>query len=296
MITKTGINTMTEAANSTKTGVAAQLPRLAMINSMAGFGHISTTVALPVISAMQVQVCPIPTSVLSNHLDFPTCSFIDYTPYMEDYIRAWQELNLTFDGLYCGYLGNARQLDLVESFLTDFRPAHFLLDPVMGDNGKAYSTITPEHCSRMRKLLSHADILTPNVTEACLLTDTPYKEDDWSEEDLNILCEKLAKLCPGQIVITGLHKNDGFLNYIWENGNGSSYAVHSAGKARHGTGDLFASILAANALRHKDFTSSVKQAADFVALCIRGSEEMGLPVSWGVPFEKYLSYLIEDLH
>lgn len=276
-------------------GVAASLPRLAMFNSMAGFGHISTTVSLPVISALQVQVCPIPTAVLSNHLAFPTCSFIDYTPYMQDYLRAWKELKLTFDGLYCGYLGNVKQLDMVKEFLNEFRPSHFLLDPVMGDSGKAYSTITPEYYERMKTLLSHADILTPNITEACLLTDTPYKDKEWTEQELQLLCLKLSELCPGHIVITGLQKDNTFTNYIREsNGTCTSCSFTSAGKARHGTGDLFASILAANMLRGKEIIASVKQAADFVALCIRGSEEMELPVSWGVPFEKYLHCLIND--
>lgn len=268
-------------------------PRLAMINSMAGYGRCSTTVALPVISAMQVQVCPVPTSVLSNHLGFPTCYFEDFTPHMRGYINAWKELNLTFDGLYCGFLGSVEQMDMVEEFLQDFHPGIFLLDPVMGDHGKCYSSITEEHSNRLKKLLPYADILTPNLTEACLLTDTPYKEGTWSQSELLILCEKLSVLCPGRIVITGLNDNSSFLNFIWNKGVYSTYAVPKAGNARHGTGDLFASILIADALHHVDFTASVKKAADFVALCIRGSDECNVPIKEGILFENYIKYLPE---
>mgnify|MGYP000205332219 CR=1 FL=1 len=123
------------------------VPRLAMINDIAGFGRCSTTVSLPVISVMKVQVCPVPTSVLSNHLGFPLCHFDDYTSHMRDYIKVWVELGLTFDGLYCGFLGNEEQIDIVREFVEMFRPPLFLLDPVMGDHGRAYSSITRDPCS-----------------------------------------------------------------------------------------------------------------------------------------------------
>ena len=112
------------------------VPRLAMINDIAGFGRCSTTVSLPVISVMKVQVCPVPTSVLSNHLGFPLCHFDDYTSHMRDYIKVWGELGLTFDGLYCGFLGNEEQIDIVREFVEMFRPPLFLLDPVMGAHMK----------------------------------------------------------------------------------------------------------------------------------------------------------------
>lgn len=271
---------------------AAGVPRLAMINSMAGFGRCSTTIALPVISAMQVQVCPIPTSVLSNHLAFPACARTDYTPYMQDYINVWKELNVTFDGLYCGFLGNVEQMAIVEDFLKHFKPEIFLLDPVMGDNGNAYSSITPEHSSYLKHLLSYADILTPNVTEACLLTDTPFRDKGWTDRELQALCEKLSVLCSGRIIITGVPREDYLVNAIWANGLFTPCPTQIAGQARHGTGDLFASILIADALRGVDLTASVKKASDFIGLCIRESDKMGLPLKEGIPFEKYLYDLI----
>lgn len=275
------------------------VPRLAMINDIAGFGRCSTTVSLPIISVMGVQVCPLPTSILSNHLGFSTCYFDDYTRHMRDYISGWEQLGIRFDGLYCGFLGSVEQILIVEELLgspmfTDSSSSRslFLLDPVMGDHGRAYSTITKEHCLRMKELASRADILTPNITEACLLTGTPYREEGWTDQELTGLCRRLAGERPVKIVITGLKYHGSYLNYIWENGIRSSYEAPSAGASRPGTGDIFASVLAADALNGASFTDSVKKAADFTALCIRGSEEAGVPAQEGVIFEKYLGTLL----
>ncbi len=283
-------NTKFDCANP-DVGSTDHIPRLAMINDIAGFGRCSTTVALPVISAMQVQVCPVPTSVLSNHFAFPHCYFEDYTPHMREYLHAWEQLGITFDGLYCGFLGNAEQIAIVEEFLNCFRPDLFLLDPVMGDHGKAYATVTRSHCLSMRKLLKYAQIITPNITEACLLTDTPYKEDGFHSSELEVICEKLASLCSGSFVITGINGNGSFANYIWQDGVHTICETPSAGASRPGTGDLFASILIADALYHREFTASVKKAADFIATCICGSDKAGIPVKEGVLFEKYLHLL-----
>ena len=171
------------------------VPRLAMINDIAGFGRCSTTVSLPVISVMKVQVCPVPTSVLSNHLGFPLCHFDDYTSHMRDYIKVWGELGLTFDGLYCGFLGNEEQIDIVREFVEMFQPPLFLLDPVMGDHGRTYSSITETHVQKMKELLPLADIITPNITESCLLTGTPWKDGEWTLQELSGLCERLADIC-----------------------------------------------------------------------------------------------------
>lgn len=276
------------------------VPRLAMINDIAGFGRCSTTVSLPVISVMGVQVCPMPTSILSNHLGFSTCYFDDYTRHMREYLHGWEQLGISFDGLYCGFLGSVEQIAIVEEFLDgplmqDGRSGHspFLLDPVMGDHGKAYSTVTPGHCAKMKELAYRADILTPNITEACLLTGTPYREEGWTDHELTGICRLLAGGRPVKIVITGLRHHCAYRNYIWENENRSSYEAPAAGASRPGTGDLFASVLAADALNGVPFAASVKKAADFTALCIRGSEEAGVPAQEGVIFEKYLGSLAD---
>lgn len=273
------------------------VPRLAMINDIAGFGRCSTTVSLPVISVMKVQVCPVPTSVLSNHLGFPLCHFDDYTSHMRDYIKVWSELGLTFDGLYCGFLGNEEQINIVREFVEMFRPPLFLLDPVMGDHGRAYSSITETHVQKMKELLPLADIITPNITEACLLTGTPWKDGEWTMQELSGLCERLASLClkdsvSASIVITGIRQGDFLVNFLWDDGVYTTVASPIAGASRPGTGDIFASILAADAVRGETLLSSVQKAANFVGLCIAGSEKTGTPVQEGVVFEKYLAALL----
>lgn len=296
------------------------VPRLAMINDIAGFGRCSTTVSLPVISVMKVQVCPVPTSVLSNHLGFPLCHFDDYTSHMRDYIKVWNELGLTFDGLYCGFLGNEEQIDIVREFVEMFRPPLFLLDPVMGDHGRAYSSITETHVQKMKELLPLADIITPNITEACLLTGTPWKDGEWTMQELSGLCLKLATLCQTDstlslsehfhdasnsvidtsrtvsrrtsIVITGIRQGDSLVNFLWNDGVYTTVSTPIAGASRPGTGDIFASILAADAVRGETLLSSVQKAANFVGLCIAGSEKAGTPVQEGVVFEKYLAALL----
>ena len=285
------------------------VPRLAMINDIAGFGRCSTTVSLPVISVMKVQVCPVPTSVLSNHLGFPLCHFDDYTSHMRDYIKVWGELGLTFDGLYCGFLGNEEQIDIVREFVEMFQPPLFLLDPVMGDHGRTYSSITETHVQKMKELLPLADIITPNITEACLLTGTSWKDGEWTMQELSGLCERLADICQQEsvtsgeastgttangasIVITGIRQGDSLVNFLWDDGVYTTVSTPIAGASRPGTGDIFASILAADAVRGETLLSSVQKAANFVGLCIAGSEKAGTPVQEGVVFEKYLAALL----
>ena len=296
------------------------VPRLAMINDIAGFGRCSTTVSLPVISVMKVQVCPVPTSVLSNHLGFPLCHFDDYTSHMRDYLKVWNDLGLTFDGLYCGFLGNEEQIDIVREFVEMFRPPLFLLDPVIGDHGRAYSSITETHVQKMKELLPLADIITPNITEACLLTGTSWKDGKWTMQELSDLCLKLATLCQTDstlslsesshdastsvidtsrtasrrtsIVITGIRQGDSLVNFLWDDGVYTTVSTPIAGASRPGTGDIFASILAADAVRGETLLTSVQKAANFVGLCIAGSETAGTPVQEGVVFEKYLAALL----
>ena len=285
------------------------IPRLAMINDIAGFGRCSTTVSLPVISVMKVQVCPVPTSVLSNHLGFPLCHFDDYTSHMRDYLSVWKKLGLTFDGLYCGFLGNEEQIDIVREFVEMFRPPLFLLDPVMGDHGRAYSSITETHVQKMKELLPLADIITPNITEACLLTGTPWKDGEWTMQELSGLCEQFADICQrasvasgeatvgtsangASIVITGIRQGDSLINFLWDDGVYTTVSTPIAGASRPGTGDIFASILAADAVRGETLLTSVQKAANFVGLCIAGSEKAGTPVQEGVVFEKYLAALL----
>ncbi len=267
--------------------------KIALINDFTGFGRCSIAVALPVISKLKVQCCPLPTAVFSNHTGFPSYFFDDYTDRMPLYIEEWKKLDLQFDGIYSGFLGSKEQIRVVTQFFQDFKTDDnvIVVDPVMGDNGRAYSTFTPELCSEMKQLVKYADILTPNVTEACILTDTPYREN-FHLREYEEMAEKLASHGPKKIVITGIVQGEFIANYCYESGKESRVRrSHKVGTTRSGTGDIFSSIIAADAVNGVPFEDSVKKATGFVKKCIQKSLELDIPVTDGVCFEEVLDKL-----
>ena len=153
--------------------------RIALVNDITGFGRCSVTVELPLISAMKIQACPLPTAILSVHTGFPNHYLDDYTARMEPYIKSWEVNGLAFDGICTGFLGSAEQIAIVLDFIHRFKgpETRVMVDPVMGDYGKLYPSYTQEMCDKMRSLLQVADLVTPNLTEACQLLDIPYPEN-----------------------------------------------------------------------------------------------------------------------
>ena len=143
--------------------------KIAVINDFSGFGRCSIAVSLPIISALGIQCCPLPTAIFSNHTGFSSYFWTDFTPHMAEYADEWRKLDLRFDAITSGFLGSLRQIELVKDFFRRFKTPGTLtvVDPVMGDNGALYKTYTPEMAAGMRELVREADILTPNLTEAC---------------------------------------------------------------------------------------------------------------------------------
>lgn len=270
--------------------------KLALISDIAGYGRCSATEALPIISAMKVQACLVPTSLFSNHTGFPVHFMHDCTPYMRDYLAVWEQLGIRFDGICCGFLGSADQVSIVSDYLASCPDTLFILDPVLGDHGKAYRTVTDAHCRRMRELLHRADIITPNLTEACLLTDIPCSETGWTQERLLLLSGQLHAMGPKRIVITGLREGEDYLNFVSEDASGRQTRIirmPAAGPAWHGTGDIFAAIIAADAVNGVSLSRSVERAAAFISACIGASVRLGIPESDGVCFENFLGMLME---
>lgn len=267
--------------------------KIALINDFSGFGRCSICVALPVISMLKVQCCPLPTSIFSNHTGFPSYFFDDYTEKMPAYIEHWKKLNLKFDGICTGFLGSKDQIRIVTDFFRDFKTAQNLVivDPVMGDYGKPYSTYTRDLCLEMKKLVSYADILTPNVTEACILTDTPYREK-FTLKEYEAMAAALSAQGPKKIVITGITQGDFIANYCFESGRPSKVIrSHKVGTQRSGTGDIFAAIIAADAVNQVPFEDSVRKASRFIKKCILKSIERDIPTTDGVCFEEVLGTL-----
>lgn len=266
--------------------------KIAVINDISGYGRCSVTVALPILSAMRIMCCPIPTAILSNHTEYPHYYFQDYTPYMMDYIQHWKELSLKFDGVATGFLGSIEQIDIALEFLDNFKPKMILVDPVMGDHGKLYNTYSPAMCAAMRRLVARASIITPNLTEACLLTDTPYHPDSFTYVDYLELGDKLHTLGPDTIIITGIQSPCYIGNYIYQESKQQMIRTRSVEPNRPGTGDVFSSIIAGNMLQGTDIVSAVRQASSFIQKCLKKSEEYNIPLMDGVCFEDYLKLLI----
>lgn len=265
--------------------------KIAVINDFCGFGRCSIAASLPIISALQVQCCPLPTSIFSNHTGFDSFYCTDFTAHMDAYIDEWVKLDLRFSGILTGFLGSPEQIDIVHRFLERFSTAQNItvVDPVMGDYGKLYPTYSPELAARMETLLPYADILTPNLTEACILAGVPYRPD-MDGHDLQALCEMLHAMGPSRIVISGLERGDDLENFIYEAGKPPVIVrEHKVGPCRSGTGDVFSSILAADAVNGVSLTESVRHAAAFIAKVLRRAVEWDLPKTDGLCFEEFLT-------
>ena len=154
--------------------------RIAAIHDLSGFGRSSLTVVIPIISTMGIQVCPLPTALLSTHTsEFKNYYIKDLSNDMNGIIRHWKDLEINFDAVYSGFLGSPGQIQIVRNFIRDFKKeAQFIIvDPVLGDDGETYSTINHEMITGMRSLIEEADIITPNLTEAAFLLDEPQIEN-----------------------------------------------------------------------------------------------------------------------
>ncbi|MBU3199926.1 pyridoxamine kinase [Clostridium estertheticum] len=268
--------------------------KIAIVNDFTGFGRCSIAVALPIISAMKIQCCPLPTAILSAHTGFSNFFFDDYTPHMRDYMNNWKELNLQFDGICTGFLGSKEQIDVVVEFLCNFKTKDtiVMVDPVMGDYGKLYSTYTQEMCDEMKKLIKYADVMTPNLTEACRLLDIPYPEKTLNPTQLENIAKELCTKGPDKIVITGLQHNGNIRNFIYEIGKPYTIIeVKKIGEDRSGTGDVFSSIVVANIVKGVDIVTAVKKATDFISKAINYTAKIGTPVHDGICFEEYLTDL-----
>lgn len=271
--------------------------KIAVMNDMAGYGRCALTAAIPVISALKVQCCPVPTSVLSNHAGYPSCFFDDYTDRMSPYIEEWKKLNFTFDGIMTGFLASAKQVEIAVDFIQYFKKEHTLalVDPVMGDNGAPYRVCSQELCDSMKELIPYADVITPNLTEGCILTDTPYRDKGWSKRKLSDLTYKLILMGAGAVVLTGVVKGSLILNVIHERGKEPVFqTARHIDSPHHGTGDVFSAVVGASLVKGISLEESVRRAAAFTRKCVERSEELHLPEKEGLCLEECLSYLIKQ--
>lgn len=265
-------------------------PKIAVINDFTGFGRCALSVEIPIISQMGIQCCGVPTSILSNHSAFPSFFFGDYTDYMEPYVQEWKKLKLRFNGILTGFYGSKRQIDLVKEFIGDFADEKTIVvvDPIMGDNGTTYATYTEPMCDKMKELTAYAGVLTPNLTELCILAGKPYRTD-YRYEEIALMCREAVRgRADCSVVVTGIVRGGSIVNLVYEHDGYCLIRKKTAGENRCGTGDVFASIVAGKLVQGAPLKTAVKTAADFVSRCIVESDKIGVPKTDGVCFEKIL--------
>ena len=279
-------------------------PRVAAIHDLSGFGRCSLTVALPVLSAMGVQCCPLPTAFLSTHTGgFEGFTFLDMTEEMPRVARHWESLGLRFDAVYSGFLAGRRQIGIVADFIRTFRTpeTRVIVDPVMGDDGSIYQTYTPELCAGMAELTELADVITPNLTEAALLLDWDYASlfrPDGRQDPARLrqAVEELSRKGTRSVVLTGVSEapgRTGALCYDAPTGSLETIQTDFVAHPLLGTGDIFASVLTGGLVRGKSLPAAARQAAEFIRACAERTVAEDLPLREGVDFEPLLGLLTD---
>ena len=271
----------------------------AAVQDLSGFGRCSLTVALPVLSAMGVQVSCLPTAVLSTHTGgFQGYTFRDLTEDMEPFFRHWQKEGLRFGALYFGYLGSVRQTELAERMIAAFRAEGtlVLVDPVMGDHGKLYSRFDDGMVRGIRALCGQADVIVPNMTEAAFLTGLPYRENGHDDAYLREMGRALLRLGAKRAVLTGVSPSEGQLGAAcFAENEMTVYTAARVPAAYDGTGDLFASVLLGGLLHDMPLKQAVRLAADFTGACVARSLQNGVDPHHGVDFEPLLWRLGQEV-
>lgn len=270
--------------------------RILTVQDISCLGQCSITVALPILSACGHETCILPSAVLSTHTGgFGMPHIKDLTEDFSGILDHWQEQKFTFDAVYTGYLGNVKHMDYVRRiFDTMLAPGGVrIVDPAMGDHGKLYTGFDEKYALAMRDLCASADVILPNVTEACFMTGTPYRQE-LDEEYVSNLMDKLEKLAPN-VVLTGIgYKENETGVLVSQNGQRWHYAQEKIPKSFHGTGDVFASAFVGAWQQGKTMTEAVSIAADYTAKCIERTWKE--PAHWyGVKFEEVLPELIKSL-
>lgn len=266
------------------------IPRIAAVHDLCGYGKCSLGVAIPVLSAAGCDVCPVPTSLFSAHTKFPKWYMHDTTSMLDEYLDAWQEEGIELDAIYSGFLGAPQQVGAIQRLYREHPQALRIVDPVMGDGGQRYPTYTPELCEAMAELVDGADLLTPNLTEASILTGIAYEGQDVSDDFVQRNIDALLNMGAKNVVLKGVVRGDGLIrNYVA--GTDVEQAEVSGELLPymlHGTGDLYASALLAALMAGRSLLASVEFASNLVRDAMRVTSQQPDFEVRGVSFESVL--------
>lgn len=269
------------------------MKRILTVQDISCVGKCSLTVALPIISAFGIEAAILPTATLSTHTMFNGFTFRDLTDDIEPICDHWKEQKIEFDGIYTGYLGSKRQIDLVLDIFRDFGQQKLkFVDPAMGDNGSLYPGFDKDFAHQMARLCAHADIIVPNMTEACFMLDLPYIASGYTREHVESILRKLTELgCP-RAVLTGIGFNDNELGCYGYDSTRNEFFFDCNSKisqSYHGTGDIFSSVCFSAVMKGKTLEQACASAADFVCDSINETLNDEKPIWYGVNFEKVLA-------
>lgn len=280
--------------------------KIAVINDLSGFGRCSLTAAISAISVMGVQPCPLPTAVLSAQTGYPSYYCDDYTDKMEHFREEWEKMGAQFDGIYTGFLASEAQVEHIFRFLDTFykEDTFLLVDPVMGDEGRVYAMFTDGLLKQMKELAGKADIITPNLTEICLLTDYNFS-DIQNMSDTKQMIAKIEQMAqemirkgPKTVVVTGIRyidekdKKKKIGNLVVTEQKSQLSAFPYIGGSFSGTGDLFASVIAGGMARGDDIFRIINLAGKFIEQAMKDSVMDQVEANDGVNYEKYLKMLV----
>lgn len=275
--------------------------RVLAIHDISCVGRCSLTVALPILSCAGLDTGVLPTAILSTHTGgFQGYTYRDLTEDIQPVCAHWKSLGLRFDALYSGFLGSYDQIDMVAKLMEEFHSENTLrmVDPVMADNGRLYATYTSEMAQGMHRLCRKADIITPNMTEACILLDVPYKQEGFTRGETEDMLRRLSGLGPRQVVLTGVTLGLDQLGTAAYDAQTDEISYAFEGRCPgifHGTGDILSSALLCGLMNGKSLKESAALAVKFTHRCIRYTLESNQELRYGVRFEAALPYLMELL-
>ena len=251
--------------------------KIAAVHDLSGCGRVSLTVAIPILSSMGIQVCPLPTAVLSSHTQYPGFSFLDLTDQMSLFVNHWKELGLQFDAIYSGYLGSPRQASIVATLIDDFAGDGQLVvvDPVLGDNGKLYASLDSEMIAQMRLLIRKAVVITPNLTELFMLLGKPYRELVFMDE-LKEYLVMLAELGPEIVIVTSVPEDQSAKTtsvVAYDKRTKHFWKVSCFYFPAHypGTGDTFTSVITGSLMQGDSLPIALDRAVQFILMGIRAT-------------------------
>ncbi|MBR2455275.1 MAG: pyridoxamine kinase [Clostridia bacterium] len=269
------------------------MKRIAVINDLSGFGKCSLSVALPILSAMGLECNPIPTAILSNQTGFDNFHSVDFTDHLIPYIDMWKKQNVQFDAILTGYLASEKQVDIILDFIDHFgKNSLVFVDPVMADDGVLYDTYDEKICEKVKMLTKKANIITPNLTELCILCGTDYNEVIKHPEYIGELASSLLSETTKTVIVTGIKSRTEISNLIVEKSGSSIVFSEFLGGSYSGTGDIFSSVVCGGITKGMSVFDAVTLAADFIYCSIINTPtELDYEPN-GVNFQKHLEMLI----